>query len=351
MIVHSGNQLTIKPDVYDVLRGEIDFSETPIYNRFFKGPDSPDANLFHYGFDAPENPDNAGSEDATEFDPDDADNYGSRANMYGRMQHYNRKFGVGEVAQGNQAFNTGGRDEYAYQMKMGMGKCMRSAEYAIVGGQEAQAGSKTVKHRTRGLERQLVTTSMIAVQTDAPTQVPAAFRMVAGALSELTVEDDDYELTEDHINDPLDALWDAMKGKINLDVFCTGRYKRKVSKLSLLQKAADDMVVVRRFNQTADKKIVTVVEFYEGDSGTCRFQKHPWMMHDAETQASEAFGLDFRYGCLRMRQAPKAEPLGKTSAAKNGMILHTFGLQYVPKMGARWLRVEAEPTPTPTPTP
>jgi RNAse (barnase) inhibitor barstar len=234
---------------------------------------------------------------------------------------------------------------------MGMGKCLRSAEYVLVGGQEAQAGSKTVKHRTRGFERHLVPTSLIAVQTDAPTQVPAAFRMVAGALSTLDVVDDDYALTEDDINDPLDALWDAMKGKINLDVFCTGKFKRKVSKLSMLQKAETDMVVVRRFNQTADKKIVTVVEFYEGDSGTCRFNKHPWMRYDTETQESEAFGLDFRYGCLRMRQAPKAEPLGKTSAAKNGMITHTFGLQYVPKMGARWMRSEAEPTPTPTPTP
>ncbi len=352
MIVHSGNQLTIKPDVYDVLRGEIDFSETPIYNRLFKGPDSPDANLFHYGFDAPENPDNSGSEDGTEFDPDTADNYGARANMYGRMHHNNRKFGVGEVAQGNQAFNTEGRDEYAYQMKMGMGKELRSAEYALVGGQEAQAGSKTVKHRTRGFERLLVTTAGVAVQTDTPTRVPEAFRCVSGAIRDLTVEDDDYALTEDDINDPLDALWDAMKGKINLDVFCTGKYKRKVSKLSLLQSVVADTVVVRRFNQNAaEKKIMSVVEFYEGDSGTCRFQKHPWLMHDDATQASEAIGLDFRYGCLRMRQAPKAEPLGKTSAAKNGMILHTFGLQYVPKMGARWPRVEAEPTPTPTPTP
>lgn len=339
MIVHTGSQLTVKPDVYDVLRGVIDLSQTEIYNRLMKGPDSPDANLFHYGFDAPNDPDNAGSEDGAAFDEDDAEEYGSRANMYGRMQHYNKKFGVGEVAQGNQVFNTGGKDEYGYQAKMGLQKCLRSAEYVIVGGQESQTGSKTQKHKTRGLERQLVATAGIAVQTDTPTVVPAAFRSLSGAIKTLTVTADDYPLTEDDINDPFAAIWNAMKGKIDLDVFCTVKFKRKVSKMGLLVPTVTDNTVVRRFNSDAkDMKIMTRIDTYEGDTGVARFNLHPWLRFDTGTQLSEAIGLDFRFGCLRMRKAPGVENLDKTGGGKKGEITHTFGLQYVPKVGARWAR-------------
>ncbi len=338
-IVHSGSQATIKPDVYDVLRGKIDLSETPIYNRMPKGPDSPDATLFHYGFDAVDSPTNAGAADVTEYAAADAVTYGSRANMYGRMHHYNEKFGVGEVAQGNQVFNTGGRNEYQYQMEQGLMKAMRSAEYTIVGGQEAQAGSNSAAHRTRGLERQLVDTAGIAVQTDTATVVPAAFRMVSGALKTLTVTSGDYPLTEEDINDPFTAIWGAMKGHINLDVFTTPVFQRKVSRMSMLVPTVADMTVVRRYdNLASDQKISTIVKTYEGDCGIARFHLHPWLRHDTGTQLSEAIGLDFRYGCLRMRQAPKVQKLDKTSAAEKGMIIHTFGLQYVPKVSARWRR-------------
>jgi hypothetical protein len=340
--VHSGNQLTIKPDVYDVLKGDIDLSETPIYNRLVKGPDSPDANLFRYGFDAPDNPTNTGAADGTEYSAATASIYGARANMHGRMQHYNEKFGVGELAQGNAVFNTDQNAEFQYQMKMGLKKCLRSAEYTLVGGQESQAGDDTTAHRTRGFERHLEDTAGIAVQTDTATQVPAAFRLVAGAKKSLTVTGTNYPLTEEDINDPFTAIWNAMKGRINLDVFTTPIFQRKVSLMSVLVPTPTDTTVVRRYNvNAADMKIMTVVKTYEGDCGTARFHLHPWLRFDPDTQKSEAIGLDFRYGCLRMRQAPKVEQLDKTSAARKGMILHTFGLQYVPKVAARWVRDES----------
>lgn len=339
MIVHQGTQLTIKPDVYDVLRGVVDLFQSILYNRLFKGPDSPDATLFHYGFDAPDNPDNGGDEEGAEFDASAAESYGNRANMYGRMHHYCKKFGVGEVAQGNQILNANGKDEYSYQMKMGLAKSLRSAEYTLVGGQESQAGNKTTKFRTRGFERLLVDTAGIAVQTDTQTQVPAAFRMAAAQLVTLTVTSGDYPLTEDNINAPLESLYNVMKGKINLDVFNTTKFQGKVSKFGLLVPTVTDTTVVRRFNQDAkDMKVTATIKTYEGDCGTVRFELHPFLRHDTGTQLSEAIGIDFRFGCLRMRQAPKAEPLDKTGGGKKGEIMHTFGLQYVPKVAARWKR-------------
>ncbi|WP_395741043.1 DUF5309 family protein [Prosthecobacter sp.] len=339
MIVHSGNQTTIKPDVYDFLRGDIDLSQTPIYNRMPKGPDSPDANLFHYEFDAPTAPDNGGSPDGQEVSSDTAASYGSRANIYGRMHHYEKPIIVGGVAQGNQVFATGGRDEYAYQAKEGMRTLMRSAEYTIVGGQESQTGSNVANHKTRGFERHLVDTAGIAAQTDTPTVVPSAFRCVSGALKTMTVTAGDYPLTEDDINDPFSAIWDAMKGTIDLDVFCTRTFKRKVSKMGYSVPTDADMTIVRRYNtESKDMKITTRVDTYQGDCGTARFQLHPWLRFDTGTQLSEAIGIDFRYGCLRMRQTPKVEKLPKSSNSTKGLCTHTFGLQYVPKMGARWKR-------------
>lgn len=339
MIIHSGNQQTIKPDVYDFLGQKTDLSQTPMYNRFLKGPDSPDANLFHYEFDAPTDPDNTGSADGQEVTADNAVTYGGRANMYGRMQHYEKPIIVGGVAQGNQVFATGGRDEYAYQAAQGMVNTLKSAEYVIVGGQEANPGSNVALHRTRGLERHLVDTAGIAAQTDAPTVVPEAFRSLSGAIKTLTVTGDDYPLSEDDINDPFNAIWDAMKGSIDLDVFCTVGFKRKVSKMGVSTPADADLTVVRRFNADAkDMKIMTRVDTYQGDTGTARFQLHPWLRKDTGTQLSEAIGVDFRYGCLRMRTPPKVEKLPKTSNSVKGLCTHTFGLQYVPKLGARWKR-------------
>jgi|GEM_PF-4807039 hypothetical protein len=339
MIIHRGNQLTVKPDVYDVLLGEFDAAEAPLYNRFKKLGDSPDAALFNWPFDVADNPSNAGAPEGRRYDQGNTTTKGARADMYGRMHYHKEEFGVGEVSEGNQVRGTNGLAEYAYQTKGALRSTIKSAEYTLVGGQESQAGSKTVNYVTRGLERLIVDTAGIAVQTDTPTVIPAAFRPAAAQVKTLTVTSGDYPLTEANITDPFESIYNVLKSKINLDVFCTTKFKGKVSGFGKLTPTVTDMTVVSRFNNNAaDMKVVAVIETYVGDCGIARFDLHPWLRHDTGTQLSEAIGLDMRYGGLRMRTPPSVKQLPDQAAGKEGYTQHMFGLQMTPKFQARWKR-------------
>lgn len=339
MIVHRGNQATVKPDIYDVLHGDFDAAEAPLYNRFKKLGDSPDAAIFNWPFDVPDNPSNTGSPEGRRYDQANAQQYGGRDLMYGRMHYHKEEFGVGEVSEGNQVQGSGGAPEYSYQAKRALRKTLKSAEYTIVGGQESQAGSKNAEYRTRGLERLIVDTAGIAVQTDAPTVIPEAFRPAAAQIKTLTVNAGDYPLTEAEITDPFESIYNVLKSKINLDVFCTTKFKGKVSAFGKLVPTVADMTIVRRFNEKAeDMTINAVIETYVGDCGIARFDLHPWLRHDTGTQLSEAFGLDLRYGGLRMRTPPSVKQLPDQAAGKEGYTQHMFGLQLTPKFQARWRR-------------
>ena len=342
-IIHQGTQLTIKPDVYDVLLGKFKPSACPLFNRLKRLGDSPDATLFNWQADARDTPTNAGSAEGRRFAQSNGVTYGARGLCYGRMHHHKEEFGVGEVSQGNNVFGTGGKKEMEYQMDNALLKTMDSAEYTIVGGQEAAAGSNSAAFVTRGLERLIVATGGIAVQTDTATVISAAFRPAAAQIVDLDVASttsDDYDLTEDMINAPFESVYNALKAKIDLDVFCTTGFKRRVSKFGLLTPTVTDMTVVRRFNQDAkDMKVTAVVETYVGDCGTARFDLHPWMRTSTSTQATEAFGLDLSYGGLRMRKPPSVKKLPDQAAGEEGYTETTFGLQLTPKYQAAWRRV------------
>jgi hypothetical protein len=156
----------------------------------------------------------------------------------------------------------------------------------------------------------------------------------------LTVSGGDYALSEDQVLAPFEAVYTALKAKIDLDVWCTPKFKGKVSKFGLLVSTSlPDTTVVRRFSQNAaDMKITAVVETYVGDCGTARFDLHPWLRHDTGTQLTEAFGLDMSYGSLRMRTAPSVKQLPDQAAGKEGYTQAMFGLQLTPKYQAAWRR-------------
>lgn len=339
MIVHQGTQREIKPDVYDVLLGKFKPSAAPLFNRLKRLGDSPNATLFQWPADKRDAPSTDGAAEGGRYDQANVVNHGNRDILYGRMHYIKELIGVGEVSEGNQVYATGGKSEFAYEMDGALIKTIDSADYAIVGGQESQAGNKTDAFRTRGLERLIVDTAGIAVQTDSQTQIPAAFRPAASQVQSLTVSGGDYSLTEDMINAPFESVFNVLKAKIDMDVWCTTTFKRKVSKFNLLTPTVADMTVVRRFNQNAaDMKVVATVDTYVGDFGTARFDLEPWMRTDTGTQKTEAFGLEMSYGGLRMRTAPGVKTLPDQAAGKEGYTQCMFGLQLTPLFQAAWRR-------------
>jgi hypothetical protein len=335
-IITEANQRIIKPDVYDVLAGEYDLSSEPVYNRLRKGPDVPDAKLFQWPFDVPDNPSNSGSPEGVEYTQAGTTQYGGRDLLLGRCHHQKEFFGVGEVAQGNQVYGTGGVDEFAYQLKRALKKLLKSSEYTVVGPQEADVGNGTDSFITRGLE--LWINFDVTGQTDTATACPAAFRTPTAQVVTMTVNAGDYPLIESNISTVFNSLFDTMKGKMDLDVFCTTTFKGKVSAFGNLQ-AISSQAALRRFNMDAEeKKIVAVIDTWVGDAGTARFELHPWLRFNTETQFAEALGLDFRYIQLRMRQAPKAMKLPPAGGGERGVASQTFGLQCTPKFLAKWKR-------------
>lgn len=189
-IITEANQATIKPDLFDVLMGgdeSWDPSETPLFTRGRKGTDSPDAALFRFPYDIPDNPRNTGDVEGRRYAQGSTKTYGGRAALYGRMHHFNETFGVGEVAQGNQVLSTNGEDEFLYQMRRSLREQIKSLEYVAVSNQESQAGNGSTTFVTRGLELWVTPTSLIAAQTDTQTIVPANFRPAEGQVQKLTI--------------------------------------------------------------------------------------------------------------------------------------------------------------------
>jgi len=339
-IVTTANQRVPKIDVYDVLAGDFDAFETPIYNRLRKGPDTPDAKLFQFPFDVPDAPTNVGSPEGVEYSQAGTSTYGGRDLLYGRMQHQKEFFGVAEVAQGNEVYAANGVDEFTYQMRRALRKMLKSAERVVIGEQEAQAGNGSAAFRTRGLELLITATGEIAAQTDSATVVPAAFRPAAAQTVAQEVTAGDYTLDEDDITDPFESIYNALGSRIDLDVFCTTRFKSKVTRFGKLQPTVSNFTVVRRFNEdAADKTITATIDTYHGDCGTARFQLHPFLRLDV-TQKANALGLDMRYIQLRMRQTPKAEKLPPAGGGDRGLVMQTFGVQCVPKYQAKWYEVD-----------
>jgi hypothetical protein len=335
-IISMTNQTVIKPDVYDVLIGDFDAAETPMFNQTRRGPDSPNAQLFDWAFDKPDTPVTTGAPEGTRFAQADAVDHGGRALMYGRMHHYKEVFGVGEVAEGNKVFGTDQDSQFAYEMTRSLRLAMTSAEAVLVGTQENQAGNKTTEFRTRGLQTYIVDTAGIAVQTDTPTVIPADFRPAAAQIQELTVVSSAYTLTEDQMTAPFDAIYNALKAKMDLDIFATPAFMKQVANFGKFIPVATNYVGVRRFNSDAeDMKVTAVINTYVGPTGTARIQLHPYLS-GVGSGTAEALGLNMKYMQLRMRKAPSSEELPKQSAGREGFTEWTFGLQVTPKYQAKW---------------
>lgn len=337
-IVTQANQRIIQPDVYDVLGPDYNHTTAPIYNRIRKGPDVPDAKLFQYPFRLPVAPTAAGSPEGVLWAAANATTKSNRDLLYGRCHHKTTFFGVGEVAEGNTVFGTNGMSEFDSEMDLHLEFQINSAERIIIGEQESGIGNGSDSFTTRGLELQVLDTSRIALQTDTPTQVAAAFRPAAAQVQELAITASDYDLTEAQLMDPFEAIYNALKADLDLDIFCTTRYKKKVSKFGTFVPTPTDTTVIRRFNQSAaDKKVINTVETYTGDCGTARVQKHPYMRQDS-SQKAEALGVDFRFMMLRMRKAPSATELKTEASGRRGTTEQTFGLQAIPTYMAQWRR-------------
>lgn len=340
MIQISNNEQ--KPDVFDVLMGGKngwDRTETPLMNRLEKGPDSPHASLCQYPFDVPDEPSNDGAAQAGRFTQAAAETLGNPDMLYCRMQYEKQFFGVGEVTQEDEAYGTNNEDPMLRQMRLALRKLMKSGELIIVGNQEAQAGSNIAAYRSRGLERVIWDTAGIAAQTDTATIIPVAFRPSAAQVKSVTVTGDDYPFEEEDLVAIMNALYASADAKIDMQAWCTIKFKGKVSAWGNLQKDETDYTQVRRFNHNAaDMKIIAKVDTWSGDAGDLRLFLNPLLRKNTTNQKAESLFLDEKYVKLRSRWAPKAKRLPEGGAGQEGMSQMMFAVQALPKYLAKVYR-------------
>lgn len=337
-IIHTGSQATKKPDVFDVLMGgdeSWDPSETPLFSSGRKGPDTPNAALFQFPYDIPDDPTNTGAAEGGLYSQGGTTTYGGRDLLYGRMHHLKSFFGVGEVAQGNQVYATNGASEFAYQMRRALRQQIKSLEYITIGIGESQAGNGTDTFKTRGLELWITETASIAAQTDTATIVPANFRPAAAQVAALTVTSNDYPLVESQVNAVFTSVYNTLKDKIDYEVYCTTAFKGKVSAWGNLV-AVSGQAALRNFNQDL-RSIVATIDTWTGDAGKATFHLHPWLRYTT-TQKSEAIGLDKRFWQYRVRSSPSAKRLPDQGGGEQGVCMTTMGVQCMPKYLAKFKR-------------
>ena len=337
-VIVQNTQTVIKPDVYDILGPDYKHDRAKIYNRLRKGPDVPNAVLFSYPHNLPIEPDNAGSPEAVAWAAADASKKKNTELLYARMHHKVTRFGIGEVAAGNHTFGNNGGNDFDTEMDLHLEYQINSAERIIIGEQEANAGNGVDNFVSRGLERAILDTARIALQTDGQTVIPENFRPSADQVQTLTIASNDYTLSEDALMAPLEAIYNRLLAELDLDLFCTTRFKKKISKMGTFVPNVTDTTVIRRFNhEAAGKKMNLVIDTYTGDCGTVRAEKHPYLRRQ-NTQKAEALGVDMSYLQLRVRKAPIAVELKDEGSGRRGRTEQTFGLQVIPTYMAQFRR-------------
>lgn len=338
-IVVQNTQLTIKPDVYDVIMAgdnSWDPSTTPLFSGLAKGPDTPNAVLFQFPYDIPDTPTSTGNAEGGDWTQAATVVFGGRVDLYGRQHHKKTYFGVGEVSEGNKLYSTNGKDEFTYQLRRALRFLVKSMELITVSNTESQAGDGTMTFTTRGLGNWIVDTAGIATQTDTATIVPANFRPAAAQVVTMTAVGGDYPLLESDVNGALASVYDVLKDKIDYDIHCTVQYKNKVSAWGNLIATVANTTYLRRFNQdSADKSIVATIDTWTGDSGVARFMLHPWV---GTADLIEAIGIDKRFAQYRVRQQPMAQRLDPQGGGERGMAQFTMGIQCMPKYLSKWSR-------------
>jgi Family of unknown function (DUF5309) len=340
MIVTTATKGNAKPDVFDVLLGDTDRRKTPLFDKLKKGPGAPTATQFQWPFELMDQPDTDGSTEGNRFSQDETEITALPGILLGRMHYYKKTFGVGELTEKDEIFGLSGDSLFAYLLRKAARKALISAEAVIIGNQESQIGSRTVRFKTRGLELLLNSTADIALQTDEPTRIPVDFRPSAAQIQKLETTGGKYTLTEDNLTAPMDATCKALGDKVDFDIHCTLDFKKQISKKARFVPTEAEQTVVRRFNEdAADKKITATIDTYEGDSGTARLHYHSMLKRDGTTQTMEAFGLDCRYAQLRVREAPAGKRLPDQNAGPEGTFRWCWGLQATPKFGAAWKTV------------
>lgn len=153
----------------------------------------------------------------------------------------------------------GVRDKKAYSVKKKIEKLWRDIETAFCSDNEMQVGTGAVPNKLRGLGVWIQATA----QSVSP--VPTAYLTPSGNIHSGTIA----ALTESVWQGLLQNIWENSTDDTVYTMFCGATLKRAITGFTNTDTGATNVFApVRTYEQMAsEKKIVNVVDYYEGDFG------------------------------------------------------------------------------------
>lgn len=342
-LVHGGNQQLKVYSVDDTMR-DVDRAQRPISTTIRKG-----GNPKNTKFDYPSKLFVDGSERASaEATTLTTKRAALKVMLSGRLHHIEEKVEVGMVSQGNETYGAEGLSEYEYQRKELLEDQLKSWERIFSGngeGQDGTAGDAGDPYKTRGLGLS-ISPSTVAL-TDTGCAIPNAHRSAAAAcvrlhLNALNAGEVTNRFTLDQFKAPFNALFGVVNGPCDRDVVCTLAFKEMVNSFLNIDKVADGLTVVSRYNGAIEKKrLGFVVEIYVGETGTVTFRLSTFLpVADvgAGIDSTEALILDWERVWLHVRNAPGFYPIDNESLTKKTAVAGTQGLACVPRYHGKFTR-------------
>lgn len=345
-LVHGGNQQLKVYSVDDTMRDK-DLAQRPISTTITKSG-NPDDTLFRY----PSKVFEQGSERATGEATTLANKrIEDRVMLAGRLHHLEESVEVGMVSNGNKTYGRDGLTEYEAQRKDLLEEHLKVWERVLSGNGESQAGNGSgAAYKTRGLGMFITPSSVALTDTDCPItdthRTPAAscVRLHINALTETEVTN---RMTVATLNGILGSMFDVVHGQVDRDVVCTRQFKSMVSSFLNLDKVADGLTKVSKYNgDIEDKRLGFVVEIYVADTGTLTFRMSTFLpVADVgnTVDSTEALILDWDQLWSPVRNAPGFYPVDNVALSKKTAVAFTQGLACVPRYHGKVTRAYALP--------
>lgn len=271
-----------------------------------------------------------------------------RQQIGARLHHIEEAVEVGMVSQQNKGYGRGGLSEYEFQRKRVLMDQLDAWERVLCGRGTPQAGNGSgTAYKTRGAS-EWITASTTDWAADSDTDISDDFRTPSGSIVELhlnalTKTEVTNRMVLSQLDGVLGSLWDVARGQDEFDVICTRIFKEMVSTFIHIDKVADGLTTIARFNGDIERKrLGYIVEVYATETGVFTFKMTTFLPPASGATASvEALVLNWKHAEIAVRNEPGFYKVGNTLLSEKTAVAGTLGLAMRPRFNGKFTRASS----------